>query len=1000
MYAFQYKHGDRPLEGYTIQRAAGRGGFGEVYYAVSDSGREVALKCITGYQEIELRGISQCMNLKSPHLVTIFDVKYNAEGRPFVIMEYVSGPSLRQLLDEHPSGLGEQKAAFFLREIAKGLTFLHDCGIVHRDLKPGNIFYENGYVKIGDYGLSKAITTSQHSGQTVTVGTVHYMAPEVGAGKYDRSIDIYALGAVLYEMLTGVPPFVGASPSEVLLKHLSAMPDCSGISEPFATVIKRAMSKDPAQRYQSVQEMVEAVFGAAHVQQSMSVFSADELSMVAGRVARKFAASGGAGSGSGAGRAGAALGTGSAPGARMSGDRWGQLASRLDQIGQRIVHRGVGLSIALKHGAESRDLTVPIEDPLPQRARIMLAIVSILVVSAAAAIFSPHPSRLTAGIFVALAIGGAVVGLEIFRSRIWPHLQHDSPRTRRLITGAAAAMGIVAFSLIAWLASEHPSGTTWIGILAPFFLCDVGHRWLRADRPDRVRLGPALGAGFVAFMVCAVFGGWPHVAVAVVAGAALASQAISPWSPRFAKSSEEFDQSEDADEIDDEDEQPTAQASPAATQNPAVHPVSLNPESLMATDVPPPQAPAEVYWSRAVPLPVRLLWLAVFALTLSLSVAFFVAAGVGSRGDFGPFIAAAGTCVLLSVLFFYRAMSRTYYGIWNYLLRPLLITACAIAVFCCAVLMGTQRMSGEQIAVATFFIVFPTIVASVAVFVPGRTKLASPLRAGAAGASGSTAGGAAASPVDRAAPRGAMPEMNRRHKTARRQRQRAFAARVDLGRSPGMGGGLLSFLAGLLLFIGTLAGLGLALHLPHAIAAGVFDPALSQEIQRNVFNGYSGWPVLTERIAVIAVSIVMLLAVVLQIFARRRGGVMHMLRGIIGTAGLIVSLLILASAFRWMSAWPAIQPLVQIQQFAAAMDVFLNHWSAQAAITAGVVFVLASVVLAWAPRRATASARAIRAATASPPAPPAAPAAPAPPLAPTPPAPPAPAAPQPAASHA
>src|SRR5213595_4360173 len=73
---FQYKHGDRPLDGFTIQRAAGRGGFGEVYYAVSDGGREVALKLIQTYEQIELRGVGHCMNLKSPHLVTIFDIRH------------------------------------------------------------------------------------------------------------------------------------------------------------------------------------------------------------------------------------------------------------------------------------------------------------------------------------------------------------------------------------------------------------------------------------------------------------------------------------------------------------------------------------------------------------------------------------------------------------------------------------------------------------------------------------------------------------------------------------------------------------------------------------------------------------------------------------------------------------------------------------------------------------------------------------------------------------
>jgi len=289
MDTYQYKCGDRPLEGYTIQRAAGKGGFGEVYYAISESGRQVALKAIQSYEQIELRGISQCMNLKSPHLVTIFDVKHNDQGRPFVVMEYVSGPSLADLLKESPGGLGTQKAAFFLREIGKGLSFLHECGIVHRDLKPGNIFYENGYVKIGDYGLTKAIGAPNVS-QSINVGTVHYMAPEIGTGQYGRSIDIYSLGVLFYEMLTGQVPFLGSSLPEIFAKHWTAAPDLTNIDEPFARVIKKALAKDPAERYQSVQAMVEDVFGPEHVRNSVSQFAPEELSVVAEHTAQKMQA--------------------------------------------------------------------------------------------------------------------------------------------------------------------------------------------------------------------------------------------------------------------------------------------------------------------------------------------------------------------------------------------------------------------------------------------------------------------------------------------------------------------------------------------------------------------------------------------------------------------------------------------------------------------------------------------------------------------------------------
>ncbi|MCG3137097.1 MAG: Serine/threonine-protein kinase PknD [Phycisphaerae bacterium] len=284
--AYTYKHGDRPLEGYQIQRAVGRGGFGEVYYAVSDSGREVALKYLRDNPEVELRGITQCMNLKSPYLVNIFDVKQNAQGEYFVIMEYVNGPSLRDMLIAEPKGLGLQKAAFFVRELAKGLSYLHDRGIVHRDLKPGNIFYEDGYAKIGDYGLSKFISVSRHSAQTSSVGTVHYMAPEVGSGNYSKTIDIYALGVMLYEMLLGRVPYEGASMGEVLMKHLTQQPEVDQLPAPFADVIRKALAKDPKDRYQDVSEMVESIFGQEQIQESMRGFEPASLTIYAARAAQ------------------------------------------------------------------------------------------------------------------------------------------------------------------------------------------------------------------------------------------------------------------------------------------------------------------------------------------------------------------------------------------------------------------------------------------------------------------------------------------------------------------------------------------------------------------------------------------------------------------------------------------------------------------------------------------------------------------------------------------
>jgi hypothetical protein len=256
---FTYSSGQRPLDGYTLKRGIGHGGFGEVYYGVSDGGKEVALKLVRGDQEVELRGMAQCLNLKHANLLALYDLKTDRHGDHWVVMEYVSGEPLSVVLNRHPNGLPVDLARQWFLSLARAVGYLHDHGIVHRDLKPGNIFLENGHLKIGDYGLSKFISGSQRTAQTQSVGTVHYMAPEISTGNYNKQVDIYAAGIILYEMLTGRVPFEGESAGEILMKHLTSPPDLGKVPREYVAIVAKALAKNPAHRYASMGEMARAV---------------------------------------------------------------------------------------------------------------------------------------------------------------------------------------------------------------------------------------------------------------------------------------------------------------------------------------------------------------------------------------------------------------------------------------------------------------------------------------------------------------------------------------------------------------------------------------------------------------------------------------------------------------------------------------------------------------------------------------------------------------------
>jgi hypothetical protein len=258
--AFRYQCGDRPLEGYTIKRGIGSGGFGDVYLAVSDGGKDVALKCIrsTTNREIEKRGVSQCINLKHPSLLTLYDLRSDERLETWVVMELLLGQSLALLINKHPNGMPLDQIRTCITQIAQAIHHLHDHGIVHRDLKPGNVFIEKDIVKVGDYGLSKTIGAGIHRDNTQRVGTTNYMAPELITGNYDKKVDIYALGIILFEMLSGKKPFTGGNHDEFARKQLHNRIDYSCLPyKAFIPVLNKSLAIDKNERYPSVLIMLD-----------------------------------------------------------------------------------------------------------------------------------------------------------------------------------------------------------------------------------------------------------------------------------------------------------------------------------------------------------------------------------------------------------------------------------------------------------------------------------------------------------------------------------------------------------------------------------------------------------------------------------------------------------------------------------------------------------------------------------------------------------------------
>ena len=261
---------------YEIVSELGRGGMGVVYKGFEPSlNRHVAIKELSpslahdqNLVERFLREARSMAALNDPHIIQIYFIgQDDATNQPFFVMEFVEGESLSQLL-KREGKLSVENALKIVHQTAQGLATAHDKGVVHRDIKPGNLMLSpRGQVKIADFGI--ALATADFSKKLTStgefVGTPGYLSPEVCLGKQvDQRSDIFSLGIVLYEMLSGDTPFHDHSPLGLMLEVVkSEIPDIRGLNSEVdaqtAQILTRMVAKDPADRFQSCHELAAAL---------------------------------------------------------------------------------------------------------------------------------------------------------------------------------------------------------------------------------------------------------------------------------------------------------------------------------------------------------------------------------------------------------------------------------------------------------------------------------------------------------------------------------------------------------------------------------------------------------------------------------------------------------------------------------------------------------------------------------------------------------------------
>ena len=260
------------IPGYKLLKRLGRGSMGTVYKARQlNLDRLVAIKVLASFLSENTAFVKRFLKearvigkLNHPNIVQGFDAG-DFEGTYYFAMEYCSGPTLLALLDRG-GAIDQDRAIHIVLQVARALEHAFAQGLVHRDVKPDNIMIvQGGVAKLCDLGLAKDV--SRRSGSTekgATMGTPNYISPEQARGDahVDIRSDLYSLGATLYHMVTGVPPFDGPNPTVIMVKHLNEPPMPPRVRRPeidsrLQPIIIKMLAKNPADRYQTPSELVD-----------------------------------------------------------------------------------------------------------------------------------------------------------------------------------------------------------------------------------------------------------------------------------------------------------------------------------------------------------------------------------------------------------------------------------------------------------------------------------------------------------------------------------------------------------------------------------------------------------------------------------------------------------------------------------------------------------------------------------------------------------------------